>query len=49
MVANEHIKIGNNAYENVKTFIYLGSLLTNQNSIHEKIKCRLTAGNSCYY
>ena len=23
--------------------------LTNQNSIHEEIKCRLKAGNSCYY
>ena len=22
---------------------------TNQNSIHEEIKCRLKAGNSCYY
>jgi hypothetical protein len=33
----------------VKTFKYLGSLLINQNHIHEEIKCRLTAGNSCYY
>ena len=33
----------------MKTFKYLGSLLTNQNSIQEEIKCRLTAGNSCYY
>jgi len=23
--------------------------LTNQNSVHEEIKCRLEAGNSCYY
>ena len=36
-------------YEKVKTFKYLGSLLTNQNSIQEEIKCRLKAGNSCYY
>ena len=27
----------------------LGSLVTNQNYIHEEIKCRLKAGNSCYY
>ena len=33
----------------MKTFKYLGSLLTNQNSIQEEIKCRLKAGNSCYY
>ena len=33
----------------MKTFKYLGSLLTNQNSIQEEIKCRLKAENSCYY
>ena len=25
VIANEHIKIGSNSYEKVKTFIYLGS------------------------
>ena len=44
-----HIKIGSNSYEKVETFKYLGSLLTNQNSIQEEIKCRLKARNSCYY
>ena len=44
-----HIKIGSNSYEKVKTFKYLGSLLKNQNSIQEEIKCILKAGNSCYY
>ena len=39
VIANEHIKIGSNSYEKVKTFKYLGSLLTNQNSIQEEIKC----------
>jgi len=34
MIANEHIEIGSNSYEKVKTFKYLGSLLTNKNSIH---------------
>ena len=29
--------------------LLLCSLLTNQNSIQEEIKCRLKAGNSCYY
>ena len=38
-----------NSYEKVKTFKFLGSLLTNQNSIQEEIKCRIKAGNSCYY
>ena len=49
VITVEHIKIGSNPYENVKTFKYLGYLLTNQNSIQEKIKCRLKAGNSCCY
>ena len=49
MIANAHIKIGSNSYEKVKTFKYLSSLLTIQNSIQEEIKCRLEAGNSCYY
>ena len=38
-IANEHIRIGSNSYEKVKTFKYLGSLVTNQNSIQEEIKC----------
>ena len=49
IIANAHIKIGSSSYEKVKTFKYLGSLLTNQNSIQDEIKCRLKAGNSCYY
>ena len=48
MIANTLIKIGSNSYEKVKTFKYLGSLLTNQSSVQEQIKCRLKAGNSCY-
>ena len=48
--ANVHIKMGSNFNEKVeKNFKYLGSLVTNQNSIQDKIKCRLKAGNSCYY
>ena len=49
IMASEHIAISSNSYEKVKTFNYLGSPLTNQNSIHVEIKCRLKAGNSCYY
>ena len=33
MISNTNIKIGSNSYEKVKIFKYLGSLLTNQNSI----------------
>ena len=48
-IANEHIRIGSHSYEKVKTFKYLGSLVTNKNFVQEDIKCRLKAGNSCYY
>ena len=49
MIENAHIKIGSNSYEKVKTFKDLGSLLTNQNSIQEEIKCKPKVGNSFYY
>ena len=46
MMAIVHITVGSNLYGKVKTFNYLESLLTNQNSIHEETKCRLKSGNS---
>jgi hypothetical protein len=49
MNANEHFRIGSNSYGKVKTFKYLDPLLTNEYSIHEEIKFRLEARNSCYY
>ena len=49
LFVNEHIRIGSNSYENLGTFNYLGSLLTNQDSIREDIKCRITVRNACYY
>ena len=49
LIANEHIRIGSNSYEKVKTLKYLGPLMTNQISIHEEIKHRPQAGNSSYY
>jgi len=33
----------------VEEFKYLGTTLTNQNSIQEEIKCGLKLGNACYY
>ena len=38
-----------NSFERVEQFKYLGTALTNQNSIQEEIKSRLKSGNACYH
>ena len=43
------MKIDNISIERVEEFKYLGTTLTNQNSIQEEIKSRLKSGNVCYY
>ena len=46
---NHSMKIDNSFIERVEEFKYLGTTLTNKNSIQEEIKSRLKVGNACYY
>jgi hypothetical protein len=43
------MRVDNSSIERVEEFKYLGTTLTNQNSIQEEIKSRLKLGNACYY
>jgi len=46
---SHNIQIDNNSFEWVGEFKYLGTALTNQNSIQEEIKSRMKSGNACYH
>jgi len=43
------VRMDNSTFERVEEFKYLGTTLTNQNSIQEEIKSRLRSGNACYH
>jgi len=43
------IKTDNSSFERVEEFKYLGTTLTNHNSIQEEIKTRPKSGNTCYH
>ena len=47
MQENHNIKNDNKSFEGVEEFKYLGTTLTNKNSIQEEIKNRLKSGNAC--
>jgi len=43
---SQNIKTANGSFESEEEFKYLGSILTNENSIQEEIKSRLKSGNA---
>jgi hypothetical protein len=46
---SNYIRVANKSFKNVVKFKYLGSTLTDQNSIYEEIRSRLNSGNACYH
>ncbi len=46
---NHTMKVDNSSIERVEEFKYLGTTLTNQNSIQKEIKSRLKLRNACYH
>ena len=44
---SQNMRTDNRSFERVEEFKYLGTNLTNQNSIQEEIKGRLKSGNAC--
>ena len=46
---SHNVEIDNGSFEWVEEFKYLGTTLTNENSIQEEIKNRLQSGNACYH
>jgi len=45
----QSVRIDNSTLERVEVFKYLGTTVTNKNSISEEINSRLRSGNACYH
>jgi len=43
------LRVDNSTCERMEEFKYLGTTVTNQNSIAEEIKSRLRSGSACYH
>jgi hypothetical protein len=46
---SQHINFDNSSFERAEEFRYLGTNLTNQNSVEDEIKRRLISGNACFH
>ena len=46
---SHNIKIDSSSFERVEEFKYLETTQTNQNSIQEEIKKKVSSGNACYH
>jgi len=46
---SQSVWFDNSTFDRVEEFKYLGTTLTDQNSVAEEIKSRLKSGNACYH
>ena len=49
IIVTESRHTDNKSFERAEQFVYLGTTLTNQNSIEKETKSRVKSGNACYH